>query len=77
MSKFVKSMDDLPKFLKIILALPFVDIIWAIYRVVKSASKKNTLGLILGVLLIIFGIPFLWLVDIITIVLFDKVVWID
>ncbi len=77
MSKFVKSMDGLPKVLKVILALPFLDIIWAIYRVVKSASKNNTIGLVLGVLLIIFGIPFLWLIDIITIVTGDRVLWID
>ncbi len=77
MKAFVKSMDGLSKLFKIILALPILDIVWVVYRLIKSLSKKNTLGIILGVLLIIFGIPFLWIVDIITIVLFNKVLWID
>ncbi|MFI3128749.1 MAG: hypothetical protein R3Y18_01665 [Bacillota bacterium] len=58
-------------------ALPVLDIVWVVYRLIKSISKKNTLGIILGIVLIIVGIPFLWIVDIITIVLFDKVIWID
>lgn len=77
MKALVKSMDGLSKLFKIILALPILDIVWVVYRLIKSLSKKNTLGIILGILLIVFGIPFLWIVDIITIVLFDKVLWID
>ncbi|MFI3166313.1 MAG: hypothetical protein R3Y45_08620 [Bacillota bacterium] len=77
MKALVKSMDGLSKLFKIILALPVLDIVWVVYRLVKSISKKNTLGIILGIVLIIVGIPFLWIVDIITIVLFDKVIWID
>lgn len=77
MKKFVSAMDGLPKVVKIILALPFLDIVWVIYRLIKSISKKNTLGIILAILLLVFGIPFLWLIDIITIVLSDKVLWLD
>ncbi|MFI3164280.1 MAG: hypothetical protein R3Y65_07600 [Bacillota bacterium] len=77
MKALVKSMDGLSKLFKIILALPVLDIVWVVYRLVKSISKKNTLGIILGIVLIIVGIPFLWIVDIITIVMFDKVIWID
>lgn len=77
MKALVKSMDGLSKLFKIILALPVLDIVWVVYRLIKSISKKNTLGIILGIVLIIVGIPFLWIVDIITIVLFDKVLWID
>ena len=77
MSSFVKAMDSMPMIVKIILALPALDIIWNIYRVVRSAAKKNVLGIVLGIILIIVGIPFMWLVDIISIIICNKVLWID
>ncbi len=77
MKGFIKSMDKASLLIKIILALPILDIVWVVYRLCKSLVKKNTLGIILGILLIIFGIPFLWIVDIITIILSGKVIWID
>lgn len=77
MASFVKAMDDLPLIVKIILALPMIDIIWVIYRIIKSASKESVFGLILGVILLIIGIPFLWLVDIITLIVSNKVLWVD
>ena len=75
--KFLKAMDGLPLIVKIILAIPALDIIWVIYRIVKSLAKGNMLGVILGVVLIIVGLPFLWLVDMIFIVLKGQVFWID
>ena len=75
MKALVKWFDDAPKFLKFILALPFLDIVWVIYRIGKSLAKKDTLGVVLGVILLIVGIPFLWLIDMVTIILNDKVIW--
>lgn len=73
----VKTFDDLPKWLKIVLAIPFLDVIWVVYRLFRSIEKNNVVGIVLAVLLLVIGIPFLWLVDIITIILQDKVLWID
>ncbi len=77
MKGYVKWMDANPKLLKVILAIPLLDILWVIYRILKSATKKNTIGVVFGIILLIVGIPFLWLVDIITLVLNDKVLWLD
>ena len=77
MQKFVDAMEKLPLWLKVILALPALDIIWVIYRLVKSVSKENTLGIILAVVLLIIGFPFLWLIDIITLLISNYVLWID
>ncbi len=77
MNELVKSMDNLPKLVKIILALPFLDIVWAVYRLCKSISKNNAVGIILAVVLLIVCPTILWIVDIITIVVMDKVLWID
>jgi len=68
-------MDNLPKWAKVVLALPCLDVVWVIYRLVKSLGKKQTLGVVLAVILIVVGLPWLWLLDIITIILLDKVLW--
>ena len=73
----IKTFDNFSKIIKIILALPVLDIIWTVYRLIKSYEKKNTIGIILALILIIIGIPFLWLVDMISIIIDNKVYWID
>ena len=77
MKEYVNAFDGFSKVVKFLLALPILDILWVIYRLCKSVDKKNTLGVILAIVILIVGIPFLWLVDMITIVLSDKVLWID
>ncbi len=77
MKGYVKAFDGASKLVKVLLALPFLDILWVVYRLFKSITKNNTLGVILAIVLIIVGIPFLWLVDIVTIILSDKVLWVD
>lgn len=77
MKNFIGAMEKLPLIAKIILAIPMLDIIWVIYRLVRSIDKQNTVGIVLAVILIIFGIPFLWLIDIITILLTGNVWWLD
>lgn len=77
MKELIKALDNLPLIGKIILCIPAVAIIWWIYRIVKSLLKENTMGVVLGVVLLIVGIPFMWLVDLICILLTGKVYWID
>ena len=77
MKDIINALNGLPKILKIILAIPMLDIVWVVYRLLCSIEKKNTLGIVLAIVLIFVGIPFLWLVDIICIALNDKVWWID
>jgi hypothetical protein len=71
------GLEALPLWAKIILALPALDIIWVAFRIYKSCIKHNFFGVLLGIALLIIGIPFLWLVDIITLVVSNKVYWID
>ena len=77
MKSFIKGMNGLALWIKIILALPVLDIVWNIYRLARSIEKKSTLGIVLAILLIIIGIPFMWLIDIITLLIANKVLWID
>ena len=77
MKNFIKAMDDLPFIVKIILAIPALDIIWNIYRLCRSISKGNLVGIILSVLLLTVGLVFMWLIDVICILLNGKVWWLD
>ena len=77
MDNFIKTVDDLPLIVKIILALPVIDIVWVVYRIIKSAQKQSMFGVVLGVIMIIIGIPFWWLIDIISLIVCNKVLWID
>ena len=75
MNNFIKAMDDLPQLAKILLAIPCLDIIWVVYRLIKSVSENDLIFIIIAVLLIVIGLPWLWLVDIITLILTDNVIW--
>ena len=77
MKNFIKTFDELNVVVKILLALPFLDIIWVVYRLIKSIDQNNTLGIVLAVLLLVFGVPFLWLIDIITLAISNKVLWFE
>ena len=72
MKKFVKSMNNLPLLLKLILALPALDIVWSVARVCNGLAKKDLVWTIIGILTIVPGAVFMWLVDIVLILLRGK-----
>ena len=76
MKDFIKAMDYLPWILKVILCIPALEIVWGVYRVCKSLVKKNTLALIIAILLIVPGAAFMWVIDIICVILTGKIWWI-
>ena len=69
---FVSAMDKLPWIVKLILCIPMLNIIWAIYRIVKGATQNKGLILIAGILWIIPGAVICWLIDLISTVLYGK-----
>lgn len=71
--KFVKAIDNLPWIVKLLLCLPIVDIIWAIYRIVKGVAKGNVLLIVAGILWIVLGAAILWLIDLICIIIFKNI----
>ncbi len=72
MKNFIKMMDDLPWIVKIILCIPALDIIWAIYRIIKGASENNLVKLIIGILWIVPGAVFAWLIDMLSMIFTGK-----
>ena len=77
MKDFIKTMDNLPLIVKLILALPALDIIWNVVRLLKSVDKNNVVGIVLALILIFVGAPFMWLIDLICILLKGKIWWLD
>ncbi len=76
MNSIVKSFDSLPRIVKIIFALPVLDIIWAIYRLCRSIAKNNVLAIVLSVVMLILCPAIFWIVDLITTIIAGKVLWI-
>ena len=77
MKDIIKAFDNLPTIVKVILALPGLDIVWAVYRLCRSIDKNNTVGIVLGVSMILLCPVIIWILDIITLIAYDKVLWID
>ena len=72
MKSFVKWMDDSPLWLKIVFALPVLDIVWAVYRILKGAAYHKVSRIIAGILWIILGSVAFWLIDLICICIWRK-----
>jgi len=68
---------DLPLIVKLILALPVLDLFWGIVRILRSADKNNTLGIVLGIIMLFVGAAIWWIVDFICILLTGDIVWLD
>ena len=72
MKDYVKAFDNLPFIVKLLLCLPVLDILWAVYRIVKGVSQKNTLMLVAGILWIIPGSIVCWIADLVCTIIYKK-----
>ncbi|MCH5171795.1 MAG: hypothetical protein J1F31_03055 [Erysipelotrichales bacterium] len=80
MKELIKWIDEQPLWLKIIFALPMLDIVWSIYRICRSVAKNNVLGIVLGVILLFLGPTIVWVLDLVTLIFKlnkETVFWID
>ena len=69
--ELIKAFDNLPKIVKILLALPVLDIVWAIYRIVKGACTGNLVTLVVGIIWLVAGCTVTWVLDLVFLIL-DK-----
>ena len=75
MKDMVKWFENAPIWLKVIFALPGIDLVWAIFRIVKGAVKKDTFLIVIGILWVILGWAILWIIDIVTILINKHPIW--
>ena len=69
MKGLVKWFEGAPFWLKLILALPVLDIVWAIFRIVKGVVKGKLSLVLVGILWIILGWGILWIIDFVSIII--------
>ena len=72
MKDIVKQLNDLPFIVKLILCIPVLDIVWSVGRVLNGLAQKNLFWTIVGILTIVPGAAFMWVVDIVLIILRGK-----
>lgn len=76
-NKYISLYESLPAWAKFVLAFLW-NIPTALYRLCKSIKAKNTLQIVLAIVLLICGGFFvLWIFDLVTIILKDKIYWLD
>ncbi len=72
MKSFVKWFDDAPWWLKIVLALPVLDLAWAIYRIVKGIANGKVSLIVAGILWILLGWGILWVIDLVCVLVWKE-----
>ena len=70
-----KTYESLPKIAKLLIQFFLGAIVGGIYRIVKYVEKKNTVTLVVGLLVTLTGIGnvIIWVVDFVTELLYDKI----
>ena len=74
MKDLIKALNNLPFIAKLILCIPVLDIVWTVYRLCKSIVAENTVGIVVSIVLF-FCAPFVWLIDLICVILNKEVWW--
>ncbi len=72
MKDIVKAFDNLPWIVKLLLCIPALNIAWGVYRICKGVETKNTLMLVVGILWIVPGAAFCWIIDFVSTIVWKK-----
>lgn len=67
--ELIKAFDELPLIAKIIFALPVLNIVWAVYRIIKGACTSNAVMLVVGLVWIFAGATICWVLDLVFLLL--------
>ena len=74
MQDLIKKVNELPLIAKVLLCIPVVEIFYGICRILNQATKSpiNALNLVLAILTVIPGAFFMWIVDLIWVLLYNR-----
>lgn len=70
MKEFIKTVNSWPLIVKLLLCIPMVEIFYGICRIINQAAKGNLLMLVVAILTVIPGAVFMWLVDLVCVILY-------
>ena len=71
MKEFLKSIDNLPLLVKLLLCFPAIHIVWGVYRIISALDSGSVLALVVHIILLF--IPVMWIIDAIMILLTGNV----
>lgn len=74
MKEFIRQVNSLPLIVKLILCIPCVEIFYGICRVINGVAKNDVLWLVLAILTIVPGVFFMWILDVVWVVLFGHAI---
>ena len=77
MKDILNSLKGLPWILKLILCIPALDIVWSVARVLNGIVKNNIVYIVIGILSIVPGAVFFWVVDLILVLLGKEPLLVD
>lgn len=69
MKGLIKTVNGLPLIIKLLLCIPAIEIFYSVCRVVNGVANKSVLWIVIGILTIVPGAVFMWLVDLICVLL--------
>jgi hypothetical protein len=72
MKELVKTLNNLPKLLKLILCIPAIEIVWSIGRICNALDKNDMVRLVIAILTIVPGVTFMWAIDLVWILMHDR-----
>ncbi len=74
MRDIVIFFDRLPWLIRLILAFPFIDgIAYGIYRIAKGIDENRMGIFIAGIVWLLAGWAVLWIIDLITVIIYGRV----
>ena len=71
---FVKWMDKQSREMKVVLCILFLDLTWMIYRIIKAAEAKNSLAIVIWILITAFIGYVWWIVDLVCVAVYGRVI---
>ena len=77
MRNYIKWMDGHDCLIKIILCIWILDITWAVYRIGRAVIAKNWFHMVLGILWILMAGTVGWVLDIVWIILNNRIFWFE
>lgn len=75
MHAFCQWMDSNERIIKILLCLPIVDILWGVYRLGGAIANKDVAHIILAAIWIIFAGWVGWVLDLVWVIVFNRIFW--
>ncbi len=74
MKELIAQVNGLPLIIKIILCIPCIEIFYGICRIIQGVNKNDVIWIVLGILTIVPGAFFMWILDVVWVLMFGHAI---